>query len=120
MSSILGFTITESDIRHDVHNQQTPKKTIAVAFTVGTIALFGAGTAKADHTHSMETGNGSFVLLAQNGGEDDVTLPHADGPDNRRHPLHVNVHLGAPGRSDKIGVQGTTSDLCPSGGYLND
>jgi hypothetical protein len=102
------------------HNRQTPKKMIAVAFTVGTVGLFGAGTAKATHTHSMETGNGSCVLLAQNGGEDDVTLPHADGPDNRRHPLHVNVHLGAPGRSGKIGVQGTTSDPCLGGDYLND
>jgi hypothetical protein len=102
------------------HNGHGVLRTIAAAVTVGTVSLFGAGTVSATHTHSMETGNGSCVLLAQNGGEDDVTLPHADGPDNRRHPLHVNVHLGAPGRSGKIGVQGTGSDPCLGGDYLND
>lgn len=102
------------------NNGQGVKKIIALAFTVGSIGFFGAGTASASHTHSMDTGNGSCVLLAQNGGEEDVTLPHADGPDDRRHPLHVNVHLGAPGRSGKIGVQGTDSDPCLGGDYVND
>jgi hypothetical protein len=109
------------------HNGQTLKRTIAAAFTMGTIGLFGAGTASATHTHSMETGNGSCVLLAQNGGEKDVTLPHATGADNRRHPLHVNVHLGEPGAGGhiKIGVAGVEgSDPCYDDGspidYLND
>ena len=97
------------------------KKTIAVAFTVGSIGWFGATAASADHTHSMATGNDSCVLLAQNGGEEDVTLPHADSfPLNRRHPLHVNVHLGAPGRTGQIGVQGSPSDPCLGGDYVND
>ena len=93
---------------------------IAAAFTVGSIGLLGAGTASADHTHSMETGNGSCVLLAQNGGEKYVTLPHTDVAENRRHPLHLNVHLGAPGRAGEIGVQGAASDPCLGGDYLND
>lgn len=97
----------------------TAKKTIAVVFTIGSIGWLGAGAASAGHTHSMSTGNDSCVLLAQNGGEKDVTLPHADGALNRRHPLHVNVHLGAPGRAGQIGVQGTASDPCP-GDYVND
>lgn len=101
------------------HNGQGVKKIIAAVFTVGSVGLFGAGTASATHTHSMETGNGSCVLLAQNGGEKDVALPNVDGVDGRRHPLHVNVHLGAPGRSGKIGVKGAASDPCP-GDYLND
>jgi hypothetical protein len=99
--------------------------TMAVAATIGTIGLFG-GTASATHTHSKATGNGSCVLLAQNGGEKDVTLPNATGPENRRHPLHVNVHLGEPGAGGhiQIGVAGTASDPCYDDGnpidYLND
>lgn len=95
------------------------KKTIAAAFTVGSIALFGASAASA-HAHSMSTGNDKCVLLAQNGGEGDVTLPHADSFDvGKQHPLHVNVHLGAPGRANQIGVVGKDSVLCPNG-YVND
>jgi hypothetical protein len=104
------------------HNGQAVKRTIAAAFTVGTISLLGAGTASATHTHSLKTGNGSCVLLAQNGGEKDVKLPHAtDFDTNRRHPLHVNVHLGEPGAGEhiEIGVAGSGSDPC-LGDYLND
>jgi hypothetical protein len=102
------------------------KVAIAAAVTVGTIGLFGAGTASATHTHSKATGNGSCVLLAQNGGEKNVILPHATGAENRRHPLHVNVHLGEPGAGGhiEIGVAGMPSDPCYDGGnaidYLND
>lgn len=108
------------------HHGHMAKMTIAAAVTMGTIGLFGSGTASATHTHSKATGNGSCVLLAQNGGEKDVTLPHATGAENRRHPLHVNVHLGEPGAGGhiKIGVAGTTSDPCYDLGnpidYLND
>lgn len=103
------------------HNGPIAKKMIAAALVAGSMGTFGAGAASAGHIHSMTTGNDSCVLLAQNGGEKDVTLPHADDfPDNRRHPLHVNVHLGAPGRSGEIGVQGTSSDPCLGGEYVND
>jgi len=108
------------------HNGRKAKMTIAAAVTVGAIGLFGAGTASATHTHSKMTGNGSCVLLAQNGGEEDVTLPHATGAENRRHPLHVNVHLGEPGAGGhiKIGVARTSTDPCFDGenpiDYLND
>lgn len=105
-------------------NGHKVRMTIAAAFTMGTIGLFGAGTASAAHVHSMKTGNGSCVLLAQNGGEKDVTLPHATGAENRRHPLHVNVHFGEPGQHIEIGVARTTSDPCFDDGspidYLND
>ncbi len=108
------------------HNRQGVKKVVAVAITVGSIGLLGAGTASATHTHSLQTGNGSCVLLAQNGGEKYVMLPHAGGPENRRHPLHVNVHLGTPGVDGhiQIGVAGATTDPCYDEGnpidYLND
>ncbi len=103
------------------------KLAIAAAVTVSTIGLLGADTASAAHTHSKKTGNGSCVLLAQSGGEKYVTLPHSTFPENRRHPLHVNVHLGEPGVGGhiEIGVAGTPSDPCYAGpgvpiDYLND
>lgn len=108
------------------HQGNKAKMTIAAAVTMGTIGLFGSGTASATHTHSKAAGNESCVLLAQNGGEGNVTLPHATGAETRRHPLHVNVHLGEPGAGGhiEIGVAGTTSDPCYDHGnhidYLND
>jgi hypothetical protein len=108
------------------NTQRMAMMTIAAAFTVGTIGLSTAGTATATHTHSKATGNGSCVLLARNGGEKDVVLPNATGPENRRHPLHANVHLGEPGAGGhiQIGVEGTTSDPCYDNenpvDYLND
>ena len=99
------------------HNGRIAKMTLAAAFVVGAVGMFGSGTASATHTHSMKTGSGSCVLLAHNGGEKNVSLPHANGADNRRHPLHVNVHLGEPGAGGhiEIGVAGTASDPCWAG-----
>ena len=83
------------------------------------------GVASADHLHSKEVGNGNCVVLAQNGGENLVVLPDqnphiTDQPENRRHPLHVLVHLGEPGENFSIGVLGTASDPCIAcGEYLN-
>lgn len=97
------------------------KKLIAGTFAMATVLMVGAGTAGATHTHSKQTGNGSCVLLAQNGGEKNVQLPFATGADNRRHPLHVLVHLGEPGAGGHItiGVAGSPTDPCPGGNYLN-
>jgi hypothetical protein len=105
-------------------NAKKSKMTVALTVTLCTIGLFGAGTASATHTHSMKTGNGSCVLLAPNGGEKDVILPHAEDP-TKGHPLHLNVHLGEPGDHIDIGVAGKAdSDPCYDGGlpidYLND
>lgn len=73
-----------------------------------------AAPALATHTHVMRTGNGSCVILAQNGGEKDVVLPHSGS-----HPLHSNVHLGQHGtRHGDIAVKGP-SDGCDTE-YLND
>lgn len=83
--------------------------------------------ALASHTHVQMTGNGSCVILAANGGEDEVQLPHADGELDRRHPLHVNVHKGEPGTrkvegviEDVIWVAGTPEDGLNCDGYVND
>jgi hypothetical protein len=67
--------------------------------------LVDASPAAADHTHFRVVGNGKCVLLAPDGGEKYVQLPNADEyAANRRHPLHVNVHLGQPGQVGQIYV----------------
>lgn len=94
------------------------------AAVIGTVGMVGAGTARADHVHSIQVGNGACVLLAQGGGEGDVDLPFATEAQvaaNRAHPLHLLVHLGRPGQHLAIGVYGTPSDPCfETGNYLND
>lgn len=87
------------------------------AVVVGIVAGSGVA-ASATHVHSVQTGNGSCVLLAQNGGEKYVQLPFATGAANRQHPLHVLVHLGEAGQHITIGVAGSASDPCP-GDYVN-
>ena len=61
------------------------------------LILAVAAPAAADHVHFRVLGTGQCVLLAPDGGEQHVQLPHAEGPESRRHPLHVNVHLGQAG-----------------------
>lgn len=77
-----------------------------VTATVAVAALLlGAAPASADHVHFRVLGNGDCVLLAPQGGEKHVVLPDAgDYPENRRHPLHVKVHLGQPGKVGQIYV----------------
>jgi hypothetical protein len=68
-------------------------------------------------------GNGQCVILAANGNDRYVQLPQADEFDaNRRHPLHVNVHLGEPGMrqgEDVIWVKDSPGDLANCRGYVN-
>lgn len=94
-------------------------KILTASALAGGLLAASSGVAAADHTHSLETGNGSCVLLAQNGGEGNVQLPFASGDQNRRHPLHVLVHMDEPGEHVGIGVQGADGDPCP-GDYVND
>ncbi|MCA1781100.1 MAG: hypothetical protein ABR500_16325 [Dermatophilaceae bacterium] len=90
----------------------------------GVVVVVGASAAQADHTHVRVLGNGACVVLAANGGEKYVQLPHADEfPENRRHPLHVNVHLGQAGTRQGeavIFVRGTAGDLANCDSYVND
>lgn len=86
-----------------------------VAAMTAAMLLGSAGVARADHTHVLILPNGSCAILAANGNEKYQILravlfannPNADAddaagglenlPTNRRHPLHVLVHLGVPG-----------------------
>ena len=106
---------------------------IAVAF-----ALAAAGVARANHTHVLILPNGKCAILAAVGKEKYQILPavlfannpNVDADDavggienlplNRRHPLHVLVHLGVPGADGRIAVKGSAQDPCvATGGYVN-
>jgi hypothetical protein len=101
-------------------------------------ALAGAGVARADHTHVLILPNGKCAILAAAGNEKYQILPavlfsnnpNADADDaaggldnlplNRRHPLHVLVHLGVPGADGDIAVMGSAQDPCAAtGDYVN-
>jgi hypothetical protein len=100
--------------------------------------LAGASAARADHTHVLILPNGNCAILAANGSEKYLVLPEvlfsnnpnvdadelAGGleslPLNRRHPLHVLVHLGIPGADGGIAVMGSAQDPCAAAGnYVN-
>jgi hypothetical protein len=102
------------------------------------LVLAGASVARADHTHVLILPNGSCAILAAKGNEKYLVLPDAlfsnnpnvdaddaagslDGlPLNRRHPLHVLVHLGVPGADGDIAVMGSAQDPCAAtGDYVN-
>lgn len=89
-----------------------------------TMVLGVALPALGSHTHVRMTGNGDCVILAANGHENEVQLPHAsEFAEDRRHPLHVNVHLGNAGvrhGEPVVFVQGSPGDLANCAGYVND
>jgi hypothetical protein len=113
-------------------------KRLIVAGMAAMLVLAGAGVARADHTHVLILPNGSCAILAAKGNEKYQILPsvlfannpNADADDaagglenlpmNRRHPLHVLVHLGAPGADGDIAVMGSVQDPCAAtGDYVN-
>jgi hypothetical protein len=78
---------------------------LLIGLAAGVIVVAGASPAAADHTHFRTLGNGECVLLAPDGGEKSVRLPHAESyAEPLRHPLHVNVHLGTPGERGTVYV----------------
>jgi hypothetical protein len=100
--------------------------------------LAGASAARADHMHVLILPNGNCAILAAKGNEKYQILPDVlfannpnvdaddaagglDGlPLNRRHPLHVLVHLGVPGADGDIAVMGSAQDPCAAtGDYVN-
>jgi hypothetical protein len=102
------------------------------------LMLAGASAARADHTHVLLLANGNCAILAADGNEKYLVLPEvlfsnnpnvdadelAGGleglPLNRRHPLHVLVHLGVPGADGDIAVMGSAQDPCAAtGNYVN-
>jgi hypothetical protein len=94
------------------------------------VVVSAAVPALADHTHVLILPNGKCAILAQSGNEKNLILPpvlfannpNADADDaaggienlpmNRRHPLHVLVHLGVPGADGDIAVMGSAADPC--------
>ncbi len=114
-------TIGEQNTKRIVEDGMRTTK-LVVGLAAGAAATFLSPVpADASHVHSLQTGKGACVLLAQSGGEKNVQLPFADRlPSDRRHPLHVVVHTGEAGQHLSIGVVATTSDPClASGRYLN-
>src|SRR5215207_7219351 len=102
------------------------------------LALAGASVARADHTHVLILPNGKCAILAAEGDEKYLILPavlfannpNVDADDaaggleglpmNRRHPLHVLVHLGVPGADGDIAVMGSAQDPCATtGNYVH-
>jgi hypothetical protein len=107
---------------------------VLVAAMTAAMLLGAAGAARADHTHVLILPNGNCAILAQDGNEKYVILPsvllannpNADADDagelplNRRHPLHVLVHLGVSGADGDIAVMGSAEDPCAAtGNYVN-
>jgi hypothetical protein len=79
---------------------------LVVGTALATTGIAVAATpVAADHVHFRVVGSGECVLLAPDGGEKYVELPNAEEfAPNRRHPLHVNVHLGQPGEVGQVYV----------------
>ena len=102
------------------------RATVLFTAAVAAALILPAG-ALGNHVHSVQTGNGACVVLAQSGGERYVTLPDASFQNTTEptttanpHPIHVHVHRGAAGEPLEIGVYGTATDPClASGEYLN-
>jgi hypothetical protein len=111
---------------------------VLVAVMAAVVMLAGASVARADHTHVLILPNGKCAILAAAGNEKYQILPSVlfsnnpnvdaddaagglDGlPLNRRHPLHVLVHLGVPGADGDIAVMGSAQDPCAATGeYVN-
>ena len=109
-----------------------------IAATTAALVLSGAGVARADHTHVLILPNGNCAILAAEGDEKYLIMPsvlfannpNVDADDaagglanlamNRRHPLHVLVHLGVPGADGDIAVMGSAQDPCAAtGNYVN-
>lgn len=99
-------------------------RALKLAALVALMVLLGVSPAWATHTHVRATGNGTCVILGGNGHESEVELPTADGyPDGRRHPLHVNVHLGEAGERQGrtvVWVYGSSGDAANCDSYVNE
>jgi hypothetical protein len=103
---------------------------LLVAGMAAGIMLAAASVARADHTHVLILPNGKCAILAAAGNEKYLILPsvlfnnnpNVDADDaagglgnlplNRRHPLHVLVHLGVPGADGDVAVMGSAQDPC--------
>lgn len=81
------------------------RRLLMIAMTALLALMLTAGPAAATHVHGKILPNGDCALLAPDGGEQEVQLPGTEEYDaNRRHPLHVYVHLGVPGEEAQPGT----------------
>lgn len=81
------------------------RRLLMVAMTALLALTLMAGPAAATHAHGKILPNGDCALLAPDGGEQEVQLPGTEEyAENRRHPLHVYVHLGVPGTEAQPGT----------------
>jgi hypothetical protein len=121
----------------EVDGREILMRRMLVSTLAAGMLLGGAGAALADHTHVLILPNGNCAILAQSGNEKYLVLPsvlfannpNVDADDaaglenlpmNRRHPLHVLVHLGVPGADGDIAVMGSADDPCAAtGNYVN-
>lgn len=97
---------------------------ITTVLIAGAVFTATALPAAASHTHVRAVGTeGGCVVLAEGSGEADVQLPGYDGfTENRRHPLHVKVHLGVAGVRDGapvVWVKGSEGDTNNCTSYVN-
>jgi hypothetical protein len=93
------------------------RRLMVVGF-VTVLVLAAASVARADHTHVLIPD----VLFSNNPNvdADDAAGGLENLPLNRRHPLHVLVHLGVPGADGDIAVMGSAEDPCAeTGDYVN-
>ncbi|MEO6207798.1 MAG: hypothetical protein ABIP77_07570 [Candidatus Limnocylindrales bacterium] len=100
---------------------------VRISVMCAAMLALSAAPALAAHTHVTQVGNDRCVILAQNGGEENVVLPlsvflHNPNVDiaaaaDRMHPLHVLVHKGVPGDHNSLAVFGTAAGdaLCAAG-----
>ena len=100
---------------------------VRIGLMSAAMLALSAAPALATHTHVMQVGNDRCVILAQNGGEENVVLPlsvFVNNPnvdiapaEGRMHPLHVLVHKGVPGDHNALAVYGTLAgnNLCVAG-----
>ncbi|MGH9179449.1 MAG: hypothetical protein ACRD0N_12960 [Acidimicrobiales bacterium] len=101
------------------------RKGLGVGVAMLGAVLLSAGPAAATHTHVLVLADGTCVILAENGAENQIDLstggvyehnPNVDiAPTaGRNHPLHVLVHKGAAGDVIDLEVMGDTD---PAGGF---
>ena len=100
---------------------------VRIGLMSAAMLALSAAPALATHTHVMQVGNDRCVILAQNGGEENVVLPPSvfghnpnvviAAAEGRMHPLHVLVHKGVPGDHNALAVYGTLAgnNLCVAG-----
>jgi hypothetical protein len=107
------------------------KRPFRAAVAAACLLALAAGPGSPSPTHVMALDIAQCVVLAANGGEEDVTLPMAVFAHNpnvdiaptadRLHPLHVLFHQGVPREHMSIAVAGTAAAgaLCANG-IVND